>query len=587
MTFRRRSLLLSLAALVVLLAGGALAVRLAPRELGWRLDILAARLSDELRAVPLLDGDDAGRPLVDVDPRRLLEAEHDPTQWLTYAGGYHGRRHSLLTQISRQNVRDLRIAWLAQLREAQPALQVSPLVADGVMYATESREGVVALDARTGEVLWTYRRPVPDGLLLCCGMPNRGAAILGPSLFVGTIDAHLVALDANTGAQKWITRVADFQDGFSITGAPLALPDRIIVGVAGSVFGVRGFLAAYDPQTGELLWRFHTVPGPGEPGNDTWKGDSWMTGGAATWTTGSYDPQQDLILWGTGNPAPQFDARRRTPGSNLFSNCVIALEARTGKLRWYYQFTPGEEHDWDSTQQPLLAEIEWRGERRSTLLWANRNAFFYALDRTTGGFLFARPFVKQTWNEGFDAEGRPHFAASAEPTRAGAVVWPAPMAATNWWPPSYDPSRQLVFVPASDAAGIYYRGEEDTHFERGKRFQGVHAAFYSPDHPTTAYVKAIDARTGEIRWQSAFARGSGDFDWAVGGVLSTRAGLAFAGYGDVFHAFDADTGEELWRVDLGRRVRGSPISFEQGGKQYVTVAAGSDLFTFALSEAAR
>jgi alcohol dehydrogenase (cytochrome c) len=529
----------------------------------------------------------AHRPLVDVDPRRLLEAEKDPKQWLTYAGGYDGHRHSLLTQITRSNVHDLHLAWMAPLRQIDRELEVSPLVADGVMYLTESREGVVALDARTGGELWTYRRPVPDGLSLCCGMPNRGAAILGRSVFVGTIDAHLVALDANTGKQKWITRVADFRDGYSITGAPLALPDRIITGVAGSVYGARGFLAAFDPQTGALLWKFDTVPGPGEFGHDTWKGDSWVTGGAATWTTGSYDPEQDLILWGTGNPAPQFDARGRTPGANLFSNCVIALEARTGRLRWHYQFTPGEEHDWDSTQQPLLAEIEWRGKQRPALLWANRNAHFYALDRTDGEFLFAKPFVKQTWNEGFDDEGRPHFAASAWPTPAGTVVWPATQSATNWWPPSYDRSRQLVFVPSSDAAGIYYRAEKDVRFERGQRFEGIQAAFYAPEHPATAYVKAIDARTGEIRWQTLLATGPDDFDWTVGGVLSTRAGVVFAGYRTVFHAFDADTGKELWRVDLGGRVRGSPISFEQGGQQHVTVAAGSSVFTFALAKAAR
>jgi alcohol dehydrogenase (cytochrome c) len=556
LTFRRRFSLLALAGLLALFAGGVVVIRF------------------------------AHRPHVDVDPRHLLEAERDPTQWLTYAGRYDGHRHSWLAQITRENVRDLRVSWVAELRPVGGALQVSPLVADGVMYATESGEGVVALDARTGDVLWTYRRPVPDGLSLCCGMPNRGAAILQSSVYVGTLDAHLVALDANTGKPRWITQVADFRDGYSITGAPLALPDRIIVGVAGSVFGVRGFLAAFDPRTGALLWKFHTVPGPGEFGHDTWKGDSWRTGGAATWTTGSYDPVQDLILWGTGNPAPQFDARERS-GSNLFSNCVIALEARTGKLRWHYQFTPGEEHDWDSTQQPVLAEMDWKGKQRSVLLWANRNGFFYALDRTNGEFLFARPFVKQTWNEGFDAKGGPRFAASAQPTPAGTVVWPATMAATNWWPPSYDRSRQLVFVPSSDAAGIYYRAEQPVRFERGRRFEGIQAAFYAPDHPATAYLKAIDARTGEIRWQTVLGAGPDDFDWTVGGVLSTRTGVVFAGYRNLFHAFDADTGKELSRVDLGGRVRGSPIAFELDGQQHVTVAAGSKLFTFALAKTVR
>lgn len=520
------------------------------------------------------------RAAVDVKPQQIVDADKDPSQWLTYAGNYLGHRHSLLTQVTKENVGRLRLAWAAQLRQIDRELQVSPIVAGATMFVTESREGVVALDAATGETIWTYRRPVPDGLSLCCGMPNRGVAILNDTVYVATIDAFLVALDANTGKQRWIAKVADWREGYSMTGAPLAFRDRVVAGVAGGEFGIRGFLAAFDAADGKLLWKFNTVPAPGERGHETWGGESWKTGGAPTWATGAYDAAQNLVIWGVGNPSPVFQADAR-PGDNLYSNCVIALDAATGNLRWHYQFTPGDAHDWDSAQQPILGEIEWQGQRRAAVLWPNRNAFFYALDRRSGEFLFAKPFVKQTWNEGFDARGRPRMAASALPSPTGTLVWPAFMAATNWWPPSYDAARQLVFVPASDAAGVYFRTDK-IEFARGARFDGSVAATYSPNHPTTAYVKAIDAQSGAVRWEAVLERGGGDFVWTVGGVLSTRAGVVFAGYRNAFRAFDADSGRELWRVHLGARVRGSPIAYAVGGNQYVAVAAGHTVFAFTL-----
>jgi alcohol dehydrogenase (cytochrome c) len=528
---------------------------------------------------PGMDGKNFSvRAAVFVEPQEIVDSDKLSAQWLTYAGNYFGHRHSPLSEITKGNVRLLRVAWVAQLRQRDTWVQASPIVADGVMYVTESREGVVALDAKTGEVIWTFRRPVPDGLPLCCGAPNRGVAILGKTVFVATIDAYLVALDANTGKQRWMTKVADFRDGYSMTGAPLALGDRVVVGVAGGEFGIRGFLAAFGAEDGRMLWKFNTIPGPGELGHDTWSGNSWKTGGAPTWTAGSYDAEQDLIFWGTGNPAPVFQAGVR-PGDNLFSNSVVAIEAKSGRLRWHYQFTPSDEHDWDSNQQPVLADIDWQGKPRSVVLWANRNAFFYALDRRSGEFLFAKPFVKQTWNEGFDAKGRPRVASSAKPSASGSLVWPA-MAATNWWPPSYDRSRQLVFVPASDTAGIYFQTEE-VRFIRGERFYGS-ASSYSPNLPATAYVKAIDAQTGDIRWQTVLEATSDNFVWTVGGVLSTKGGVVFAGYRDVFRSFDADSGEELWRINLGARVRGSPVSFAIDGQQYIAVAAGSSVFAFQL-----
>ena len=517
---------------------------------------------------------------VDVTEQLIGDSDTHPGQWLTYAGNYAGHRHSPLAQITKANVGTLRLAWVAQLRQVDRELQASPLVVGSSMYVTESREGVVALDAKTGNAIWSYRRDVPEGLSSCCGMPNRGVAVLGRTVFVATADSYLVALDSTTGRQRWAVKVAEYRDGYTMTGAPLALADRVVVGIAGGEFGVRGFLAAYDPVDGRLLWKFDTVPGPGQAGHETWTGDAWKTGGATTWTVGAYDAGQDTIFWGTGNPAPAFNANARR-GDNLYTNSVIALDAKTGHLKWHYQFTPADEHDWDSNQQPVLAEIEWQGRRRPVVLWANRNAFFYALDRNTGEFLFAKAFVKQTWNEGFDANGRPKTAQGARPSASGTLVWPAIMAATNWWPPSYDAARQLFFVPCSEAAGIYFQSDKVS-LERGGRFEGSAAANYAQNLPTTAYVKAIDAQTGDVRWQTALDSGSKDFVWTVGGVLSTRRGVVFAGYRDYFRAFDADTGQELWKVNLGGRVRGSPISYSLDGLQYVAVAAGHSMFAFVL-----
>lgn len=514
-----------------------------------------------------------------VSGQRILAADNTPDQWLTYAGNYKGHRHSRLAEINKANVKDLRIAWAAQLRPTDRELQVSPIVVDGVMYVTESGESVVALDAASGRTLWTYRRQAPDGLSLCCGTPNRGVAVLGKTVYFATIDAHLVALDAETGRPRWNVTVADYRDGYSITGAPLALPDRVVVGVAGGEFGVRGLLAAYG-EDGSLLWKFNTIPAPGEPGNNTWGGDSWKTGGAPTPTTGAYDAAQDLVIWGTGNPGPTFNGLVRK-GDNLYSNCVIALDAKRGTLRWFYQFTPHDEHDWDSNQQPVLAEIPWKGTSRPVVLWANRNGFFYALDRTNGEFLFAKAFAHQTWNVGFDPKGRPRTAIAARPSAEGTIVWPATMAATNWWPPSYDPTRNLVFVPSSDAAGSFFRTDAGK-YERGARFEGGAATFYSPNHPTTASIKAIDATTGDTRWRTVFSSDSDRFVWTVGGVLSTAGGVAFAGYREYFYALDSDTGGELWKINLGARVRGSPVAFALNSRQRIAVAAGSAVFVFEL-----
>lgn len=559
-------------------AGTAMAAQsLSDREI-WQSHAFVRRLA--LRS----SGGDKGpssatHATVNVAPESILAASERSHEWLTYAGNYAGHRHSRLSQISRRNVRNLRVAWIAQLRSADAYLEASPIVAGGLIFVTESPEGVVALDAGTGAKVWHYHRPVPANLPLCCVSANRGVAILRDSVFVQTLDAHLVALDASTGRKKWTTKVADSRDGYSMTGAPLALGDRVVVGVAGGEFGIRGFVAAFSAADGRLLWKFYTVPGPGEPGHETWANDSWKTGGASTWTTGAYDPELDLIFWGVGNPAPDFQADARA-GDNLFGNSVIALDAKSGKLKWHFQFIPGGQHDWDAVQQPVLADVALRGQRRPVVLWANRNGFFYVLDRRTGEFLFSKPFVKQTWASGFDPSGRPILRPEARPSPTGSLVWPAVGGGTNWWPPSYDERRRLLYVPAVDAASIYFRGE--ARYERGKEFVGG-GTKVAANHPVATSIKAIDVETGDTRWEAELMRGgASDVYRQVGGVLSTAGGLVFAGYRDEFFAFDAEDGGRLWQIRVGGLINAAPVAYAIDGTQYVAIMAGHSLFAFAL-----
>ncbi|HKW36637.1 MAG TPA: PQQ-binding-like beta-propeller repeat protein [Burkholderiales bacterium] len=543
----------------------------------WETHSFIRHLSLRAAKADLDPESSASRP-VGVDAASILAPGRRPNEWLTFAGNYAGHRHSPLSRISKGNARDLRVAWVAQLRSEDAYLEASPIVVSNLMFVSESPDGVVALDPATGRKKWEFRRPLPAGLSLCCGSVNRGVAILDDSVFVGTLDAHLVAIRAADGRKRWETRVADFQDGYSMTGAPLALRDRVIVGVAGGEFGIRGFVAAYRASDGRLLWKFDTVPGPGKPGHETWAGDSWRIGGAPTWTTGAYDADLNLVYWGVGNPAPPFKNKDRA-GANLYSNSVVALDATTGELRWHYQFTPADAHDWDSVQQPVLAEIPWQGQPRSVLLWANRNAFFYALDRKTGEFLFAKPFAKQTWNSGFTAEGRPIPLPEASPTHKGSLAWPTVGGATNWWPPSYDAGRRLMYVPSIDAASIYFAA--DAQVAKGKeQFLGS-TSVYAANQPAEASIKAIEAGTGKVRWTTSLHRGPETLR-SVGGVLSTGGGVVIVGHADEFFALDSDTGRTLWRMRVGGRINAPPVAYAVGRTQFIAAIAGNALFAFSL-----
>lgn len=519
-------------------------------------------------------------PVVNVPYDAIVSADSRPDDWVTYAGNYAGHRHSPLSKINRHNVARLQLAWTAQLRGGDSNLQATPIVAGGRIFVTESPDGVVALEAASGRLLWRYRRPVPSDLSLCCGSPNRGVAILGDRIFVGTIDAQLVALDAGTGKLKWDVQVADPKLGYTMTGAPLAIRDAIVVGVAGGEFGVRGFIAAFSASDGRVLWKFDTVPGPGEPGHETWGGDSWKTGGGPTWTVGAFDPALGLVYWGIGNPSPNFNGDLR-PGDNLYTNSVVALDAATGKLRWYYQFTPADEHDWDAVQQPVLADLTWNGRPRRLLLWANRNAFFYVLDRETGEFLLATPYSKQTWASGFDAKGRPMVRPESRPSATGSLVWPWVGGASNWMPPAFDRSRNLLYVPTIEAASIYFRA--NAVFATGKEFYGG-SSRQAHNQPVTASIKAIDAQTGNIAWESQLARGGKETIRNVGGLMSTAGGLVFGGLVHEFLAYDADSGRILWRIRLGGHISAAPIAYSANGREFIAVMSGKSLFVFTLPE---
>lgn len=518
-------------------------------------------------------------PPVDVSREALLTARSRTDQWLTYSGALDGWRHSPLQEITPANVSRLKLRWAHQFAAEEGTIQATPIVAGKTIFMTEPPNNVVALEAATGREIWRYVRRLPEELPICCGRVNRGLAVLGNRLFLGTLDAKLVALDASTGEVQWEVQVADPRAGFTITGAPLVVNDMVIVGVSGGEFGIRGFLPAYDAQTGEQRWRFHTIPGPGEIGHDTWENDAWTTGGGPTWITGSFDPDLNLVYWGVGNPSPNYAGEVR-PGDNLFTNSVIALDATTGALAWHFQFTPHDEHDWDSNQTPVLADLVIEGVARKVICWANRNGFYYVLDRTNGQFLRGVPFVEINWASGLDDEGRPLLTEAAKVTATGTLTRPWVGGGTNWLPPSYDPKTQTFLVHATEGASIYTKSPQDQ-VSRGQG--GIYVGSGSSSAgPAVNVVKALDAASGATKWEYVAPKPQTNLDWSYSGVLSTAGGVAFSASAGVLFALNTATGEELWRAGLGGRTQATPISFTIDGNQVVAVAAGRTLFVFGL-----
>jgi len=504
-----------------------------------------------------------------VSYQRILEADKEPQSWLTYSGDYTGQRFSALDQINANNVERLRAEWVYQTG-ATGKFETTPLVVDGILYGTAPDNRAFALDARTGRPIWMYQRSLPADIRPCCGRVNRGFAMVGNKLIFGTLDAHVIALDSKTGNVVWDVVAIDYTKGYSMTAAPLAVKDSIIIGVAGGEYGIRGFVDAYDAETGKRKWRFWTVPDRGEPGAETWEGESYKTGGAATWITGAYDPALNLLFWPTGNPSPSNRGEGRA-GDNLYSNTLLALDADTGKLKWHFQFTRHDEHDWDSTEVPVILDRDGR----KLVVQANRNGYFYVIDRTSGKLLSATPFGKVTWSDHKDEEGRPVAAKDSSPTLEGRFTCPGASGVTNWMSPTFDPQTGFFYVNTREQCDLFSTAPQP--YEAGHAYYGSAYIPALQGEPYSGALRAIDPSTGAIRWEFRHQSPS----WA--GVMSTAGGLVFTGDAEGnFIAFDAKSGKALWHFQTGSGIIAAPMTYSLAGKQYVAIASGSSLYTFAL-----
>lgn len=503
-------------------------------------------------------------------------ARPKPGEWPTYHGNLSGNRHSSLDQINRTNVAQLAPKWTFPVPFAARALQVTPVVADGIMYVT-SVNSAWALDARTGRQIWQYSRPRTPGLVgdAASGI-NRGVALLGDRVFLQTDNAHVIALQRLTGQLLWDVDIADHRQHYGSTSAPLVVNDLVVAGVSGGDEGVRGLLDAFRASTGERVWRFWTVPARGEPGSETWIGTALEHGCASTWLTGTYDPQAKLLYWPTGNPCPDYNGDERK-GDNLYSNSVLALDPETGKLKWHFQFTPHDLHDWDATETPVLVDATFRGQARKLLLHPDRNGFFYVLDRVTGELLLAQPFIKRlTWASGINADGRPQLLPEQVPTLEGTLACPAVEGATNWPSTAFNPSTGFFYLMAQESCNIFTKRPEQ--WERGKSFYGGGTRRAPGETPREKFLRALDIQTGKIAWEIPVEGGI-----LQSGLMSTAGGLIFYGDGSgAFIAADAKSGKLLWHFNTGQSWKAGPMTYAIDGKQYIGVAAGSTIMAFAL-----
>jgi PQQ-dependent dehydrogenase (methanol/ethanol family) len=500
--------------------------------------------------------------------QRILHAQ--PGEWPTYYGSMSGNRYSALDQINTRNVSKLHLQWTYSLPYF--GLEMTPIVIDGVMYVSAPNR-VCALDPRTGHEFWCYARPrTPAGTIAgdAAKGANRGVAALGDRVFFITDNAHLICLHRLTGALLWDVLMPEEPQHYGGTSAPLVVGDLVIAGVAGADEGIRGFVSAYKATTGQLAWRFWTIPRRGEPGFETWQGNAVEMGGGSTWLTGSYDPETKTLYWPTGNPYPDTDGDDRK-GDNLYTDCIVALDIDTGKLRWYFQFTPHDVHDWDATEPPVLVNARFHGRDRKLLLHADRNGFFYVLDRTTGEFLLGTPFVKRlTWASGIGSDGRPQLIAGAEPTRQGTKTCPDVRGATNWYSPAFNPATGLFYVMTVENCSIYRQAHD-----------GGFIRFTDPSDPGVKYLRAIDFETGKIVWEIPQV---GPTEANYSGVLSTAGGLVFYGEtGGAFAAADAKTGHAVWHFDANQPWKASSMTYMVNGRQYVATASGANVLAFAFA----
>jgi len=497
------------------------------------------------------------------------------TDWSSYHGDLSGNRYSKLDQIHKSNVAQLVPTWMFTISDA-PYLETTPVVVEGVMYISSGNQ-CYAVDAGSGRELWHFRRDRTKGVGGggASGI-NRGVAWSGSHIFMTTDNAHLISLNRFTGELEWEAVLADWHQNYDTTSAPLVAGDLVISGTAGGEGGARGFLAAFDKATGKEVWRFWTVPEPGQPGSETWKGKAIAHGGAVTWFTGSYDAPADVIYWQTGNPGPDYDGKERE-GDNLYSDCVIALDRKTGKLKWYYQFTPHDTHDWDATEPLLLVDAIWHGQPRKLLLTANRNGFFYLFDRQEGQLLLAQPFVKKlNWATAIGPDHRPVLT-PPEKVGAGTKVCPSQDGATNWYSSAFSPLTGLLYFQTLEKCDIY-TDDGPVDWEAGKGYLGGSQRM-APGEVPKKFLRALDIQTGKITWEYPEV-GHGD-TW--GGALATAGGLVFfCDDSGNFMAADADSGKPLWTFRANQNWKASPMTYQFDGKQYVTIASGQTITSFAL-----
>jgi alcohol dehydrogenase (cytochrome c) len=518
----------------------------------------------------------------EVPYEQLVHADEEPQNWLMYGGDYQSRRFSKLKQINRQNVSELRPAWMYQRSEPGEMIEDSPVVVNGIMYVVEPPTTVTALDARTGLMIWSWSPNLPKRVVaIGLHQTSRGVAVLGDMVYVGTIDAHLVALDARSGAVRWDVTLGDNKEGYAITSAPMAINGKIIVGPGGGEAGARGFIDAYDAESGKRVWRLYTIPLPGEPGSETWAG-AQILGGLA-WNKGSYDPELNLLYWGTGNPAPDYNGDART-GDNLYTCSLLAIDADTGTLKWHFQYSPHDTHDWDGVQVPVLFDAAVNGKPRKLLSVANRNGFYYVLDRVTGEFVAGTPFIKQTWAQGLDAHGRPIVIPNTDPGFEPVLVYPSNNGGVDWVSPAYSPETKLFYVSAREMGAYFAKAklpEKPLQVGTPLILGGAGNEYLSGDDSYGA-IRALEVGTGKMKWEFRLDAPA----WVA--PLATAGGLVFSGDDEGnFFALDAETGKPLWHFRMGGSFlasdnRSSPITYAVDGKQYVEIASGDAFIVFNL-----
>lgn len=494
------------------------------------------------------------------------------TGWHSYGGNDAGWRYSGLEQINTGNIGRLAPRWIWQ-SGVPGRMETTPLVDGGLMFVTGPSNHAFAIDLHSGKQIWHQHSIPPKGLGLCCGEVNRGFAMSGDRLFKVAIENHLIALNRNTGALLWDTEIADYRNGYSGTAAPLIVKNLVITGTAGAEFGTRGIVDAYDMATGKRVWRFYTVPAAGEPGSDTWRGDSWRRGGGSTWITGTYDPQLNLIFWGTGNPGPDMNGDVR-PGDNLYTCSVVALDADSGKLKWHYQFTPHDTHDWDAIGDPVLVDLSVGGRNVKALIQADRNGFFYALDRTNGKVLVSKAYTKVSWASGIGSDNRPKLLPGQEPTEDGTVTCPGMGGGHNWEATAFSPQTGLYYFGSTDGCNVFYKTKHDA--IEGQWYQ-LSTVDDVKKEPGAGAFLAVDPSSGETKWRFEMLHAPS------AGTLATAGGLVFTGdgYGYLI-ALDARTGRVLWKFQTGAGISAPPIAYTFEGRQYIAVASGSSIISFAL-----